>query len=84
MQWIADNQPVSEYMLVSTQKSFILGESPKDGIRLQPFEFMSDFRDDTMNAYYDDHTFCCQFIKVRRMIAAEKIQLDLSYTTRTG
>ena len=51
MQWIADNQPVSEYMLVSTQKSFVLGESPKNGIRLQPFEFMSDFRDDMMNAY---------------------------------
>ena len=51
MQWIADNQPVSEYMLVSTQKSFILGESPKNGIKLQPFEFMSDFRDDMMNAY---------------------------------
>ena len=51
MQWIADNQPVSEYMLVSTQKSFILGESPKNEIKLQPFEFMSDFRDDMMNAY---------------------------------
>ena len=51
MQWIADNQPVSEYMLVSTQKSFILGESLKNGIKLQPFEFMSDFRDDMMNAY---------------------------------
>ena len=51
MQWIADNQPVSEYMLVSTQKSFILGESLKNGIKLQPFEFMSDFQDDMMNAY---------------------------------
>ena len=51
MQWIADNQQVSENMLVSTQISFILGESRKDGIKLQPFEFMSDFRDDMMNAY---------------------------------
>ena len=51
MQCIADNQPVSEYMLVSTQKSFILGESLKNGIKLQPFEFMSDFQDDMMNAY---------------------------------
>ena len=28
-----------------------MGESPKNGIKLQPFEFMSDFRDDMMNAY---------------------------------
>ena len=30
MQWIADDQLASEHMLVSTQKSFISGESPKN------------------------------------------------------